>query len=496
MRPITFRSVLLAICACTLTLSAQSLENGFALSDGNPGTSDNPFGLAVDPDGIHAYVPLCGDLAPWPLPPAPWAPTWNNDQLLKVDLRSGTVVAQATVGHFPEDVALTLDPAGQTRHVYVTNSSSGTVTCLDASLNAIATIPLQPCFGGTYGSIFPFGIIASPDGSRVFVNGTSCNTFEVIDSDPASPTFNQVTSTFTVADSFGRAAWLSPTELVVPVTNYVFNPSLGYSDGSTTGFTVVDVTNPSAQTTWMLTTFQQFDYPQITGLACTPAGAVVCAIGYGLTPLVVEADPQTGLVLRSVDLGAHTGVGLHGLALSPDASSLAVTSFNGGELAILDMTSFTVSGVVATAGQSQVPEPNAVAFTPDGSRVVVTLQGIAQLAVYADLPGHDLGLWTDPVATIGTTGQLGVWGLQATRPGWVYVSNQGGPTSLGPWTIQLGSSFSLLTALLGDVTGTATTGVGIPNDPSLVGLVFHLQAVTIDASGAVRFSDGAQTAIN
>ncbi|MAG55512.1 MAG: hypothetical protein CMJ83_04400 [Planctomycetes bacterium] len=487
----------LLLCA---SLSAQTLEHEIVLDDGNPATSDSAFGIVLDPDGVHAYVALCGDLSPFPLPPAPWAPTWNNDQVVKLDLVSGLPVAQATVGHFPEDLAVTLDAGGQTRHVWVANSSGGTVSVLTPDLTAVATVNLPACFGQTYGAIFPFGISASSDGSRVYVLGTGCGTIDVIDSDPASPTFAQVVTSFSVPNAFGRLAWLSSTDLVVPVTNYVYNPALGFADGSTTGFTVVDVTNPASQTTWMITPFVQFAYPSITDLEVMPNGLVLAAVGYGNTPEVMEVDPWTGVVTRQLDLGTQTGVGLHGVAVTADGETAAVTAFNGTEVALLDLVSFTVRSIVMTGGVGTIPKPNEVVFTADESRLAITLQGLlsgggARVLVFEALPGFDLTLATDPVVALGTPGMFAIDDVEAGQDVTVFVSLGPGPTSAGAYTILLDAPFFPLFTLTGNLAGNAVTTL-TPASPALVGTTFFFQAATLDGSGALRLSNSASTAIN
>ena len=60
MRPSTL-CVLILLCT---SVPGQALELTINLSDGDPLTSDNPFGITYDPDGTHAYVSLCGDLPP------------------------------------------------------------------------------------------------------------------------------------------------------------------------------------------------------------------------------------------------------------------------------------------------------------------------------------------------------------------------------------------------------------------------------------------------
>ena len=485
----------LLLLACCAWAGAQSLESTIDLSDGDPQTSDAPFGITLDPDGVHAYVALCGDLPPWPLPPAPWAPTWNNDKLIKIDLNTGAQVALATVGHYPEDIAITTGSSGTARHVYVSNSSSGTVTCLTPNLGLVSHIPLSSCFGATYGSSFPFGILASPGGDRVYVFGTGCGTVDVVDADPNSSLFNTVVETFSVPDLFGRPCWLNAQTLAVPVTRYNYNATLGYSDYSTTGFAVVDVNAPGTQSTWIVTPAQQFSYPQITDLAVAPDGQVLCPIGYGLIPEVVKVDPVTGVVTDTLDLSAHMGVGLHGAATSPDGATLAITSLNGGEVGLVEVAPLSLMWVTDTGTASTVNLPNEVVFTRDGSRLAVTLQGATSVQIYQGMPGFDLQLSAPIAVSGGTSGVIGVDAIQAGRAAWVYASDIPGPSTFGPWTAAIGTPFFLLTTLTGNAQGSASAMIQAPGAPNLVGQVFYLQAATQDWSGLVRLSGGRQTTI-
>jgi len=190
------------------------------------------------------------------------------------------------------------------------------------------------------------------------------------------------------------------------------------------------------------------------------------------------------------------GVGLHGVALSPDGSTLAVTSLNGGDLVLINTLSFTTVSVTSTGPTGSVTLPNEVAFSPDGSQLTVTLQGAAAVKVFGAIPNYTLGLWADPVVNLGDTGALGVHHVEAGRNAWAYVSPTPGPSIHGPWTIQIGTPFSLLATLTAAVDGTAQATVVVPSIPALGGATFHLQAATLDGSGAVRLSGAVATTIN
>jgi len=474
--------------------SGQEVDLDLLLSDGDPLTSDNAFGVTLDPDGVHAYVALCGDLDfSCPSTPAT-AGVHNNDKVLKVDLLTGTVAAQGTAGLYPEDVALALDASGATRHVYVTDGTSGTVTCLTPGLQHVATVPLTPCLpsfcgNGTFASIFPFGILASPDSTRVYVVTTGgCGTIDVIDSDPVSPSFNTVVSSFAINGATGRPRWISHPQMVVPVADFA---------NDRVGIAVVDVTNPGGAAVHYGYQGAPGTFPSVSDVAVRSDGRVILPVAFAQTPLVVEIDTTTGLVTGSLDLGSHvTTTGLHGVTLSEDGGLAVVTALTGqGPVAFLNVSgSFWTIASVWDMGAGTLP--NAVAFTRDQSRVVVTSQGASRLAVLRDLPGHELALDAPAGAPIGSPLQLSVDGIEHGQPASLYTSLAGpGPQLIGGHLVFLSDPFILLAALTGDVNGDAAVSFGVPNAAVLVGITFHLQAVTADRSGALRFSDGAATTL-
>ena len=101
-----------------------------------------------------------------------------------IDTATNTVTATVTVGDGPFGVAATPDGS----RVYVANFTSGTVSVIDTATNAVvATVTVED---GTQ------GVVVTPEGSRVYVTNRSAATVSVIDT-----ATNLVTATVTVGGS-------------------------------------------------------------------------------------------------------------------------------------------------------------------------------------------------------------------------------------------------------------------------------------------------------
>jgi YVTN family beta-propeller protein len=112
-----------------------------------------PYGVAVTPDGKHAYVTNEGS---------------NNVSV--IDTATNTVeAATIPVGTFPQGVAIT--PDGE--HAYVANFRSNNLSVIaTASNTVVATIPV-----GT----FPRGVAVTPDGKHAYVANYGSDSVSVID---------------------------------------------------------------------------------------------------------------------------------------------------------------------------------------------------------------------------------------------------------------------------------------------------------------------------
>jgi YVTN family beta-propeller protein len=98
------------------------------------GISQNPFGVAITPDGTRAYVTI----------------NFPNNFVSVIDTATNTVVTTIPVGVGPTGVAITPDGT----RAYVTNNDSDTVSVIDTTTNTVvATIPV---------GVGPVGVAITP----------------------------------------------------------------------------------------------------------------------------------------------------------------------------------------------------------------------------------------------------------------------------------------------------------------------------------------------
>ncbi|MGA5821110.1 Ig-like domain repeat protein [Kitasatospora sp. NPDC094028] len=111
-----------------------------------------PTGVAITPDGLHAYVANKG-----------------GNTVSLIETATNTVTTTIPVGTAPFDVAITPDGL----HAYVTNNGGNTVSVIETATNTIAaTIPV-----GTA----PTCVAITPDGLHAYVTNNSDNTVSVIE---------------------------------------------------------------------------------------------------------------------------------------------------------------------------------------------------------------------------------------------------------------------------------------------------------------------------
>ncbi|MEU9047435.1 IPT/TIG domain-containing protein, partial [Kitasatospora sp. NPDC048343] len=118
---------------------------------GVPGL-DKPLGLTVSPDGSRLYVASQG-----------------GNRVDVISTATNTRITSVPVGTGPRNVAVTPDGT----QLYVTEEGADTVTVIDtAALSVTATLP---------GFVFPRGVKPSPDGQRIYVTEYGGNRLDVID---------------------------------------------------------------------------------------------------------------------------------------------------------------------------------------------------------------------------------------------------------------------------------------------------------------------------
>jgi YVTN family beta-propeller protein len=121
-----------------------------------PAGASFPQGVAVTPDGNHAYVTVFFDHTVW-----------------VIDTASNTVAGTPIPVVDPQGVAITPDGT----RAYVTNNSGtllDTVTVIDTASNTVVGAGIPVPFG-------PYGIAITPDGKHAYVTSFNSNTVSVID---------------------------------------------------------------------------------------------------------------------------------------------------------------------------------------------------------------------------------------------------------------------------------------------------------------------------
>lgn len=118
-----------------------------------------PQGVAVSPDGSKVFVS-----------------NFVSGTVSVISTVTNTVVATIDVGNTPEGVAISPDGA----KAYITNFGFGPsvasyLSIIDTATNQI-TATISPIGGGEGGGVgdSPFGVVVSPDGSKVYVTNFGC----------------------------------------------------------------------------------------------------------------------------------------------------------------------------------------------------------------------------------------------------------------------------------------------------------------------------------
>lgn len=165
--------------------------------------TSSTWGLAGTRDDFHVIDTINVDISPFGdatsrLDGRIWVAnagtfSTNGNKITIVNPRNLTERPdKITVGLFPEDIAFS--PNGE--QAFVTNSSDGTVSVIDAGARAVTqTINLAPV-------TFPFGVIVDRDDQKVFVTSAGENTIVVLDN--SNPNHVTVKNTISTPGTTGR----------------------------------------------------------------------------------------------------------------------------------------------------------------------------------------------------------------------------------------------------------------------------------------------------
>ncbi|HWR46603.1 MAG TPA: YncE family protein [Pseudonocardiaceae bacterium] len=161
-RSVTFflRVIAIVLAGLVLLVTMIGLFIGLGRRGNPPPTSSvtatipvgiHPVGVAVTPDGAHAYVTNS-----------------ESNNVSVIDLPSNAVTATIPVGAGTQGVAITPDG----RHAYITNRDSNKITVIDTASNTVTTkIPV---------GADPIWVTISPDGRHAYVLNYDSNNISVL----------------------------------------------------------------------------------------------------------------------------------------------------------------------------------------------------------------------------------------------------------------------------------------------------------------------------
>jgi len=313
-----FQSIITVFLVCVRVLgwaqSSQTVNNGQQTQTAAfpPGCV---FNWTNDKPGIGLPASGTDDIAPF------------------TAINNGTTPVVATIKATPV-------PLG---YAYISNQSSNDVSVVSVVTHMVVkTIPLT-------GQISPFGVAATPDGTKVYVTNVGSGTVSVI-----STANNTVIKTVIVgAGPFGIA--VSPDGSKV----YVMNGNSGTISVINTATDVVDVTIP--------------------GLS-TPQGACVSPDGKWLY-VTDSRDPASLYIVNTgtnnIDFTVPlTGTGNDGIAISPDGATLYIANNNSGTVTVFNTITRAETKVMPGFGA-----PYGVAISRDGTMVYVANSSFKKVSV-------------------------------------------------------------------------------------------------------------------
>ena len=338
------------------------------------------------------------------------------------------VTATIPTGASPYDIAFTADGS----RAYVSTADTHTVRIVDTATNTVTDVMTIPTLSSNFISV-------NDDGTLIYAGVDGGHSIGVIDSDPASPTFESVIAVIPVGSGVSGQA-LSPDGSRLYVNNY--------SSGSVS---VIDLESKTLIATVPVGT-SPWD------IAITPDGTRAFVVNTDSASVSV-IDTSTNTVTATVGVANRS----HGVALSANGARVYVANSNSNTVTVIDTATNTV---IKTIGVSAFPSQ--VSSSPDGSLVYVAAESANAVTV--------IDTSTDTVIATVPVGRY-PWGVTVGPNGDAYVSN----LSAFPWDPTGGPNVSVISLVTGQNTApTALT-------PAYT--VDNLYPVTGIADGSVRVTD-------
>lgn len=254
---------------------------------------NNPYGVAVSPDGTKVYTTDAG-----------------NDTVSVISVATNAVVATIPVGANPVDVVFSHD--GQ--KAFVTGFNGNVVSVIDAATDSfVANIPV---------SSTPYRIAVSADGTKAYVShfapGGSVDVIDV--------------ATNAVTTTIYAGAWLADVA-------FAPNGQIAYVAGAG-GLIVIDVATDSVAGSIAL--------PDPTGVVFSP-DSTVAYLSDPSGPSLLVLDVVSGTVVDSIPVGATP----RGVDVTSDGSKVYVANTGANTVTVIDTATATAVETI-TVGTSPI----------------------------------------------------------------------------------------------------------------------------------------------
>lgn len=307
----------------------------------------------------------------WAIPNRAYVSNYYDGTVTLIDSSSNTVIATIPVGLGPDTIGITPDGT----RAYILNYNSDSISVI-INQTVVATLT---------GFTAPYGIVFLPNGQRAYVANNLVNdTVSVLDTNPNSPTYNQIISTISDPSFDGPGVeGITPdgTKIYVPnqnvntvsVINTLNNSVSVVSDPMSTITSPFQVVVAPNGINAYVSNYGSFDVSIINVATNTATGSVTLPIMQyflaispdnskiyvtGYTSNVYVIHTTLGNTVTTVNDPMSVFIFAAGMAFSPDGTK-AYVSDNSGFVAIVDVATDTVIGTIAAGSGADF-----VAFTP------------------------------------------------------------------------------------------------------------------------------------
>jgi len=328
-------------CSCNLFFAQLLCIIASVGSSANGNDDDNrfnnPYGVAISPDGVNVYVANYGD-----------------NSVSVISTATNNVTATVPVGTHPHGLAVSPDGA----YVYVANYGNNSVSVISTATNTVT----RTITDNLYRLSSPDRVAVAPNGAYVYVT-TSYGSVSVI-----STATNNVTATMGSSSQLGGLA-VSPDGAYVYATNIVY-----YMGSYREYVSVISTATNNVTATVLIGTYTPTGAPSYR-MVVSPDGAYVyVTIGSGSVSVISTATNNVTATIRGFN---HP----EDIAMSPNGAYVYVTNYGNSSVSIISTATNTPASTITVESL-----PEGVAASPNGAYVYVANYGNSSVSMINLIP--------------------------------------------------------------------------------------------------------------